>query len=78
MKLFYVCIIIRQIHDENYFGSDHETNDLNNFIEHNNKKSISDLLEIFLIIIANKWKNTWPTNMVQVYIDVFKRVWYEI
>lgn len=66
---------LKQIHDENYFGSDHETNDLNNFIEHNNKKSISDLLEIFLIIIANKWKNTWPTNMVQVYIDVFKRVW---
>lgn len=44
-------------------------------MELNNKKSISDLLEIFLVIIAKKWKNVWPTNMVQVYINVFKRVW---
>lgn len=75
MQLFHVYIIFRQIHDENYFGSDHEANDLSNFIELHNKKSISDLLEIFLVIIANKWTNTWPTNLVQVYIDVFRRVW---
>ncbi|XP_027850821.2 calcineurin-binding protein cabin-1-like [Aphis gossypii] len=66
---------LKQINDENYFGSDHEAKDLINFVELHNNKSISDLLEIFLIIIANKWTNTWPSNMVHVYIDVFKRVW---
>jgi len=65
----------RQINDENYFGSDHEAKDLINFVDLHNNKSISDLLEIFLIIIANKWTKTWPSNMVHLYIDVFKRVW---
>lgn len=73
--IIFFYIIIRQINDENYFGSNHEAKDLINFIELHNNKSISDLLEIFLIIIANKWTNTWPSNMVHVYIDIFKRVW---
>lgn len=67
--------VLRQINDEHYFGSARESNDLNNFMEQNEKKSISDLLEIFLIIIANKWSNIWPIDMVQVYVDIFKRVW---
>lgn len=41
----------------------------------NNKKSISELLDIYLVIIANKWSNVWPADLGQVYIDVFKRVW---
>ncbi|VVC42534.1 Hypothetical protein CINCED_3A009963 [Cinara cedri] len=66
---------IKQMKDDNYFGSDIEINHLSNFIKENDKKSISNLLEIFLIIIANKWPNVWPSNMVQIYIDIFKRVW---
>lgn len=62
--------------DDNYFGSNIETDLLSNFIKDNDSKSISNLLEMFLIIIANKWPNVWPSNMVQVYIDIFKRVWY--
>lgn len=70
-----IITVLRQINDENYFGSTQEANDLNNFIEQNEKKSISDLLEIYLIIIANKWSNIWPVDMVQVYVDIFQRVW---
>lgn len=66
----------RQINNDKYFGCDRELNDLNFFLEQNDKKSISDLLEIYLNDIANKWSNIWPIDMVQVYIDVFKRVWY--
>lgn len=62
--------------DDNYFGSNIETDHLSNFIKDNDSKSISNLLEIFLIIIANKWSNVWPSNLVPVYIDIFKRVWY--
>lgn len=44
-------------------------------MQQNNKTSISDLLEIFIISIANKWSKVWPNNMVQIYIDIFQRVW---
>lgn len=61
--------------DENYFGSEQEKIDLNNFFELNNEQSISNLLDAFLIIIANKWSSVWPSNIIQIYIDIFKRVW---
>lgn len=70
-----IVFINRQINDENYFGSHGEANDLKKFMEQNDKKSISDLLDIFLVIISNKWSKLWPTSMIQVYMDVFKRVW---
>lgn len=63
------------MNDENYFGSEQEKIDLNNFLELNNKQSISNLLDAFLIIIANKWSSVWPSNIIQIYIDIFKRVW---
>lgn len=63
------------MNDENYFGSEQEKIDLNNFFEVNNKQSISNLLDTFLIIIANKWSSIWPSNIIQIYIDIFKRAW---
>lgn len=70
-----LIILNRLINNENYFGSDQEKKDVNNFIESNHNKSISVLLDSFLVIIANKWSSFWPSNMVQIYIDIFKRVW---
>lgn len=73
--LFNIEIVFRLINDQNYFGSNDEICDLNKFIESNNKKPISDLLENFLIQIAQKWSILWPTILLQIYLDVFKRVW---
>lgn len=75
MKWYNIYFVSRQIKKADYFGSDQEAKDLTNFIEVNANKSISDLLENYLNAIANKWSSIWPTDLVQVYIDVFKKVW---
>lgn len=75
MLYIHIYIYIRQINYDNYFGSDNEIRDLDNFISQNNRKSIYDLLEMFLISIANKWSIVWPNFMVKTYINIFQRVW---
>lgn len=75
MEIFNRLKLFRPTNYENYFGSNQEKLDLNNFVEVNNGKSIADLLDMFLVTIAHKWSSIWPSNMIQIYICVFKRVW---
>ncbi|XP_054272503.1 calcineurin-binding protein cabin-1-like [Macrosteles quadrilineatus] len=64
------------IKEEEYFKTDKEVEEVNNFLEKFTGMDIVTLVEQFVIALAGKWNLHWPTKLPDLYIQLYKNFLY--